>query len=295
MTQTTDQAPTASDQKYVFMIGAAKCGTTALADMLGQHPDINLSNPKEPDFFARKDYAASFGDYERCFDGSRPYKYRLDASVGYSAGWNGSSRTIAKRLAAFCPTARLIYVIRDPIERTRSAYWHAVRGGYEDLGFWEAIHQPEIDHITASQYSQRIDEYCEFFDPSQLLIVPMSDLRKDPDAVLKKIMRHLELPEVTGIALHQETNRTYQLSQFGRLVHRVFPKHRITSTVKLIKSSLPTKLVDMLYDLYAKPIPEMRQPEGDYLAEIFAPEVAEIERRYGINLKTSKWWAASSQ
>lgn len=284
------QSGVAGSQQYVFLIGAAKCGTTALADMLAQHPDVNVSNPKEPDFFARPDYSGHFDLYDACFDRTRPFRYRLDASVGYTADWQGVSKAIAERISAFCPSAKLIYVVRDPIERTRSAYWHAVRAGYENLSFWDSIQNLGIDHITASRYSERIDEYLSSFPPSQLLLLTFQELRTEPQRVLQRVLDFLELPPFQNFTLHQETNRTYQLSVLGKLVHRALPKHRITAAVKFAKATLPKRIVDRLYDAYAKPIPEMTDREADYLAMLFEFEAAEMQRRYGINLRTSKWW-----
>lgn len=278
------------EPQYVFLIGAAKCGTTALADMLDQHPDITVSNPKEPDFFADPQYQRKFAKYDECFDSTRAYRYRLDASVGYTADWKGVSKAIAERISGYAPTARLIYVVRDPIERTRSAYWHAVRAGYEDLAFWDSIQNLGIDHITASRYTDRIDEYLTFFPQTQLLLLTFQDLRTNPEEVLRRVTDFLDLQPLHGVNMHQETNRTYQLSRMGKLVHAVLPKERITAAVKFVKATMPKRIVDKLYDAYARPIPEMTQREAQYLAELFKVEVAEMQRRYGIDLRTSKWW-----
>jgi hypothetical protein len=98
-----------------FILGSAKCGSTTLYEHLGQHPDVFFSTPKEPIFFE--------AEYEKGFD------YYWDT---YFAAWDGQAAIgearhrnlflpyVAPRVHAACPDARLIVIVRNPVDRAYS-------------------------------------------------------------------------------------------------------------------------------------------------------------------------------
>jgi hypothetical protein len=277
-------------KKYCFVIGAAKCGTTALADMLDTHPDIDVSTPKETNFFTDPGIKKGFDWYESRFPQNSEATYRVDASVSYSAGWEGGSENIAERIAKFSPDAKIIYVIRDPIERTRSAYWHAVRSGYEHNPLWDAIQNPDIDHITASQYINRIEDYLNFFKPENIQVISAHTLRSDTFETINFLCEFLGVEKFKSLNVQQDTNSTYQLSGIGKQLHRILPRSVIKSTVKRIKQTLPKPIITKLQNIYSKPIPPLTEKEAFYLYKAFCNEVDLVKNRYEIDLKHCKWW-----
>ncbi len=106
----------------LYLIGAQKAGTTTLAFLLDQHPDIALSDPKEPGYFVDPD-AKGLEWYRGCFPAKLPAML-LDASTGYTmmAAQSGADDSVPLRIKAAAPDARFIYVLRDPVDRTISAY-----------------------------------------------------------------------------------------------------------------------------------------------------------------------------
>jgi len=109
-----------------FLLGASKAGTTSLHYYLAQHPDILMSDPKEPPFF-RLEYARGpewyWRNYFRRYAGQR--------AAGDGAPQNLHLPFVAPRIAATAPAARLIVLCRAPVERAVSAWGHNVRLGVE--------------------------------------------------------------------------------------------------------------------------------------------------------------------
>ena len=258
--------------------------------MLDTHPDIDVSTPKETNFFTDPGIKKGLEWYESRFPQNSEAQYRVDASVSYSAGWDGGAKNIAKRLAEFNPDAKIVYVIRDPIERTRSAYWHAVRSGYESRTLWDAIQSSEVDHITASQYIARIEEYLKYFTPKNILIISAHTLKSDTFETINSLCEFLGVEKFKNLQVQQDTNRTYQLSGIGKQLHRILPRSFLKTSVKKIKKTLPKPIVDKLQNIYSRPIPPLSEKEAFYLYKLYSDEVDIIKERYGLNLRHCAWW-----
>jgi hypothetical protein len=109
----------------LFILGAPKCGTTALAAYLDQHPEVCISRPKEPHFFNddfNNRHTRRLADYRACFAAAEP-RHRIigEASVLYLY-----SRVAVPNIMRFCPDAKFIVMIRNPLEMAPSWYSEAV-------------------------------------------------------------------------------------------------------------------------------------------------------------------------
>src|SRR5687767_12965591 len=103
----------------LVVIGAQKCGTSGLHYYLGLHPEISTSEPKELNFFiAERNWPRGLDWYRSRFDGAA--KVRVDASPNYSAYPQHTG--VPERMADVIPSARLLYMVRDPIDRI-AAHW----------------------------------------------------------------------------------------------------------------------------------------------------------------------------
>ena len=110
----------------LFVIGAMKSGTTTLHEYLGSHPEICMSDRKEPGYFV-EEYGWSNGVdwYLRQFSGDGKEKYLGESTTDYTK--LPRFKGVARRIAEFNPGAKIMYLLRDPIERTISHYWWRVR------------------------------------------------------------------------------------------------------------------------------------------------------------------------
>jgi Sulfotransferase domain len=123
-----------------LIIGAARSGTTTLYSHLQGHPDVYLPPNKrpEPHFFLKsEEYARGLDHYQaRYFQNTGGRKAVGEASTSYLFG-----ETVPARIRARLPDVKLIAILRNPIDRAFSSYWHTVKSGLETLPFEEAIVQ----------------------------------------------------------------------------------------------------------------------------------------------------------
>ena len=191
-----------------LMIGAQKSGTTAIYDYLAQHPQVFTSEIKEPGFFAFEGVPGSFAGPED----ARGERYRvrdlgqyrrLFRDMGDKARAGEASNVYlyvpqaAERIRQYIPEAKLIAVLRDPVDRAYSAYRHLVRDGRERLGFEEAL-DAEPSRIAANwhphwHYKQRgfycaqLRPFFELFGREQIAVYTYDEFKADPGALLKAI------------------------------------------------------------------------------------------------------------
>jgi hypothetical protein len=205
-----------------FILGTSKAGTTSLHHYLSQHPDILMSDPKEPPYF-RLEYERGpeyyWRTYYRRWSGQR--------EVGDGSPQNLYLPFVAPRIAAAVPDARLIVLCRHPVERAISAWWHNSRAGLEPLPFDAAIDRnlqrlergpifadeaeaklyAEVDrkkgnaglqqefgfYVEPGYYAEAIDRYASFFGRDRLLVLFFEDLARGPRSVTDEVVRFLGL------------------------------------------------------------------------------------------------------
>jgi hypothetical protein len=175
-----------------FIIGAPKCGTSSLHFYLDQHPQISMSNVKEPCVFADPRWLPKHDDYEGMFDCDATR--RGEASTAYTRfPIEGDA---APLIRAAVPHAKLLYLIRDPLERIRSDYLQLLSVGIERRDFNEALRDysdPANIYVSASRYAMQIDRYLEHFDRSALLLLEQSDLRGRREQTLQRVFTFLDV------------------------------------------------------------------------------------------------------
>jgi hypothetical protein len=120
-----------------FIVGAQRSGTTQLCRLLDAHPEIEMATPfqPEPKFFLLDElYARGPAWYDRAFFGRKPARLRGEKTVSYM-----ESDAAARRIADTFPGGRIVFVLRDPIERAVSHYWFSVENGLETLPMEQAF------------------------------------------------------------------------------------------------------------------------------------------------------------
>jgi hypothetical protein len=158
----------------LVIIGAMKCGTTSLHHYLDLHPSIAMSRPKELNFFfgpadtdceqgpdqrpgwARGNWHRGPAWYAARFDPSAAV--RGEASPGYTSP---SHPAVAERMARLVPGARLVYAVRNPIERAVSQYEHHRRQGTETRALAEALLDPGSQYLSRGRYFERLRPFLD--------------------------------------------------------------------------------------------------------------------------------------
>jgi len=174
----------------IFIVGAAKCGTTSLHHYLDQHPDISMSQNKEPAVFSDGRWVDREESYDGLFDCAAPF--RGDSSTAYSR--YPVEGDAAARIHAAVPDAKLIYLVREPIERTVSDYVHQVARGLEHRSMDEALRDfadPDNYYVTSSRYALQVGRYLEHFPASSLLVLEQSELRDSRAETIRTVFEFI--------------------------------------------------------------------------------------------------------
>ena len=177
-----------------FLLGAPKCGTTWLAEVLTQHPAICVSDPKEPNIvashkgtFGRDESEPDWGQYADCFTGDG---LRIDCSVHAMA-----CPIAPSRIANNWPDARLIICLREPVSRTVS-HWNMIldteadtKNGVDWSNFEEAWADSRLSDDTF--YGAAIERWLEHFDRDSILLIEANRMRYSASEVLEDVCNHL--------------------------------------------------------------------------------------------------------
>ena len=186
--------PSTAGLPNFLVIGAMKSGTTSLFHYLQSHPQVYMSPLKEVDFFtAELNWERGFDWYRRQFTGAGPGVTAIgEASTTYTKYPEYTG--VAERIAETLPDARLIYVVRDPIERIRSHYQHRSLIGAEREPLETAVLE-DPRYVDCSRYAFQIQQYLGVFPREQLLVVSSEGLRSDRERTIKDIYGFLGVDE----------------------------------------------------------------------------------------------------
>ncbi|MFN2611913.1 MAG: sulfotransferase [Solirubrobacterales bacterium] len=169
----------------LIIIGGLKCGTTSIHHYLGLHPEIQMSKPKELNFFCEEQtWDLGLDWYRGRFD--ERFAVRGESSPHYT---NRPRFTgVAERIREHVPDAKLLYMVRDPISRMLSHWRHATGAGYEArTGQMERLlADPSSAYVQRSQYWMQLQPYLERFDPTQIEVITQEELQDDREATMRK-------------------------------------------------------------------------------------------------------------
>jgi len=195
--------------RHFFILGAAKAGTTSVHAWLDQHPAVRMSDPKEPFFF------------EAEFEKGPDFYHARYFHAPETPQWLGDARHrnlyfpyIPARIHALFPDARLIAVLRNPVDRAYAHWWHWYRLGREALSFREAVAAdaarivagqgvstpaeiadyartldpdgmgPYRTYLDSGYYAEQLERYLALFPREQLLVIWFEELVAEPRRIL---------------------------------------------------------------------------------------------------------------
>lgn len=186
-------------------IGAMKCATDTLHAALGEDPRTSMSDPAELDFFLHENYRKMGHEwYERQFDTSG------QAVVAGESSFNYTKRHlfpgVPERMVETVPDVKLIYVVRDPIERIESHWVQSVQAGRFRDSFETAVRYPDRSpFVMTSCYWQQLTEYLRYFSAEQILVLSYERLIREPRAVADQVLGFVGL-ETPAIDLRCEVD-----------------------------------------------------------------------------------------
>ncbi len=176
----------------LIVIGAMKSGTTSLHQYLSVHPEIFMSVEKEPRFFSDEEkWNRGLGWYEQHFPEPAPVRGESTPDYTKFPAISGAPQ----RIHSVIPEVRLIYLVRDPIERIISHYVDSYSFGRVNGTLDEELADFDCHLVNCSRYYMQIEQYLEYFDPDRILILVSEELRDDRGRTLRTAFRFLGVDE----------------------------------------------------------------------------------------------------
>lgn len=292
-----------------FIVGAPKCGTTALYSYLQQHPDVFMPVRKEPHFFCpdlpSPGHVVDEAEYLALFAPAAPHQRLGEASVYYLY-----STEAARRIRAQLPDARIVIMLRDPVAMMYSLHSQRLFEGHEDLDDFEAALAAESDrragrripkygyptgilqYRDVGRFAAQVQRYFDAFGRDRVHVILYDELAADPAAVYASTCEYLGLaPHPLTSYAQVNPNKTVRSSALRSAVRSdllrgiartLLPRPRRVQLAKLLKK-LNTRYVPRL------PIdPEL----AHRLRAELAPEVAALGQV--IDRDLSAWSSASA-
>lgn len=284
-----------------FIVGAPKCGTTSLHEYLQRHPDVFMPFFKEPHFFGTDLEGSRFRQFR-----GRPERYlklfrdaRGEKRIGESSPWYLASQRAAEEIQAYDPAAKIIIMLRNPIDMMYSMWSQFRYSGNEQIGsFEEALAaEPErragkrIRHAAhcvtglyyreMTRFAQQTRRYFERFGRENAHVILFDDFRSDTPAAFGAVLEFLDLAPYPDISFDiRNPNKEVRLEWLQTLIvdsgfSLMLLKDRLTylaTTHSLVPYSWRTRAVKGVIAVYTK-------------YESRSPLTAELRRRLASELE----------
>jgi hypothetical protein len=295
-----------------LVCGPPKCASTSLYFYLKQHPEIFMSPVKQVKFFSVfYDKGADFY-VNTYFSGIKKEKMAGEATPTYFL-----LPFVAERMKNYNPEMKLIFCLRDPVERTFSGYMMRVNNGTEHLSFREALEenlkQRETvkfesakdakdwaddmlrsdrleetgfrTYLDGSLYATNLRHYMNHFPLSQIKIIFLDDIKKDLNGTLKDLFTFLGVDNTFQIQNTEQKN-TYKKSKI-KFLDPILGKNKKLS--KVLANAMPKSLRKrILKTMYVEGSKDRITPEDRKFAyEILKNEIVELEKMLNVDL--SHW------
>lgn len=305
-----------------FVVGAAKAGTTALYHYLRLHPDVFMCPIKEPQHFSTdirfENYSAFQQKMHTRLNIAEYLKQPMlrDVHIDWVVGWENYlelfrdattetaigeisnaylySRVAAKNIAEKCPGARIIMILRDPIERAFSHHKMFLWGGFEtERNFLRAVEKDfncvskgwgvSWLYIELGLYYEQVKRFTNMFAREQILIFSYDNWRRDNQRVLNRMFSFLG---VETMSLSLQTQNAPKLTPRLPLLQLAI---EITHLRYLQRRVLPEKLRAALKTLwYSKAEKGPTSDDRKHLLPYFADDIDKLERLTGMDLSSWK-------
>ncbi len=263
------------------VIGGLKCGTTSLHHYLALHPEVAMSRPKELNFFvAELNWGLGPDWYASHFDPAAPARGETSPHYTNRPRFEG----VGERMQEVAPTVRLIYMVRDPVDRMLSHYLHNLGGGYDDRPLAEALGDERSAYWQRSRYAFQLTPFLERFGRDAIAIFSSEELASDRDETMRRLYEFLGVDP--GFASPEFERRWETGSAKGSGSFRLMDRAVRLPGLRALDRNfdrLPERLrwlvERLVHDPGAGPAPKPELPAElrERTRAFFAPEVERLE------------------
>ena len=295
-----------------FIIGAQKSASTLVQACLAEHPQVFLV-PGEIPFFENPDYVqGNLSSFESLFN-----NVSTEKAVGIKRPNYYAKPEVPERLYNYCPDAKLILVLRNPVERAISAYFHHIKSGLmpvEDLeqgmskiinGEYQKTYKIAQEIIDFGFYHKHLLGYLNYFDRSQIHISFFEDFRQNSLEAITNIFKFLEieqdcvpeslnrlakegvysLPRLKFLNLRNQLLYTYNEDKT-----RLFVKNQ--NVVERVIAQLIAQFDSMVMSkIWTSDKPKLNSNLNKSLVEIYQNDIDGLSRLIGRDLENWKQFA----
>lgn len=286
-----------------FIVGAPKCGTTAMTQYLDAHPDIFFPPDKEFHYFGSdikyEDVFQNIRDRDEYF--SQFDNAKNDQTIGETSTMNLYSEKAAEEIYDYNKQAKIIIMLRNPVDMIHSLHGHYLYGGNETIeDFEEALNAEEdrkngkklpatmrfrdgLYYREIANFSEQVRRYYQTFTEDQIKVIIFNEFAEQTEKVYKETLDFLNVStDFTPTFERVNPSKKVLSKKLNRIVRD--PPEPINSTIQILDQNLPAWMfrnpIRKLYRLIntkveeREPIdPELRQE----LEEQFKPMIEELE------------------
>ena len=226
-----------------FIVGAPKSGTTALSTYLGEHPNVFMATPKEPDYFCKdfpaKSHASNLDEYLWIFRDARHYHM----AIGEASVWYLYSKRAAVELKRFCPKARIIIMLRHPVDIAYSLHsqllWTLDENEKDFKKAWglqtersrggnipkHCVEASFLQYKDVVRLGQQVQRYYDHFEARQIHLIFFDDFKTAPVNCYQEVLDFLSIPDDNRTHFPViNANKGHRIHWVARFTQRPPPK-----------------------------------------------------------------------
>jgi len=273
-----------------FIVGAVKSGTSSMHAYLERHPQVFMSGLKEPHWFGPADRRAvrTEAEYLALFrEATAAHRIVGEASTSYL--WDVGA---AARIRAFAPEARILILLRDPVERAHAHYLMHHTAGLQRESFLAALAAEARlpagtrgdrfhRYIEVGRYAGQVARYFDLFGRDPVLVAEFADMRRDAAAVVAQVLGFLRIDAAPAARIVEAEGPRNQYRGPGNwMAFLLMGTPGLRRAGRLLPGALRRHIkTNLLFTRTEKP--EIDPRARAMLADIYAPEVAALEELLG--------------
>jgi len=272
-----------------FIVGAAKSGTTSLYEYLVNTPNVYMSTLKEPNYFS----TTIVPDDSRVWPIRNKQKYldlfknATEDVIGEASPTYLPDPNAAKSIHQIIPNAKIIMILRNPVDRAFSHYSSLSSRGLENASFREALnrilakkHKEDLsDYINFGMYYNQVKRYLDTFDHVKIYIFEefFKDVKENVNEVLKFLQVDSKVPDIKAMHNPFKVART----PLSKLILR--SKTIVRTSIKFVPQSVRWKFRENVL-LKEGVKPSLLNEDRDFLIELYRDDVKNLENLLKIKL-----------